>query len=877
MPSELQAELNRRKLNRSLDFTKSTTASWDYSTGDWNTYKGPMTAWIRACSNGLGRPDPSSLNKPLSQQEFKKPGFVLYGGKDFYKTYGFFPSNQSNHGGESVIGYTPTGDPHSLIYDYTSSPFPIHTPTPEIVKITMTVQKELFRRAKIDWICFSFAQLEYMTPYWLVPGISVILEFGWNHFNPQSLLDLTDIGSLMKIWDNPYPLYSDNILRSNGNYDAIWGIITNFDFSMDNNIIRCSTEITSKDRIYAGISTDSVVIDNQSKKNQSVGRERTQIEIESVPKMFTNLKNVCGENFIQTMRSISENGLDDRLQSSGGSTDLIQLCKKLSSEGRESYWRGVFFGRPENSPLSKRKRESDFDYTLNKNEQTWINLGFITELMNFCLPVPSITDDGKSFFDVDVDDCIISGHVNLISCDSRVLIPNALAPKYNWSAIPPDESDPNYRYWQDIDQYVKENKSRITIPTNEPSGNDSVKSKWFADVQLSKVFLHGTTPLRDNLDEIINFTRYRIFQKNSFCFPFINSTIEVYGDDSITYPSHRYGRYKDLYINAKTFVDIVNSVSKNEHPTYVAVYEEIFDILKQCSAGFWDLSLVDAVGTKRSGRASMKITDNRMVPVKNDKNQVYYFNYGEADSIIKSLSFKPALTNSQATRVIFSDSNNKDSNVVLKSEGDLLNYQFKDRILIRKDQKPSSESTPNDTTDERSMVGETRNRLQELSNPPVDRLPVTIDESIIVKKQSSQSELNAITSAARASGGNVGPISVQQDQFQVISSKRKYVSLVLPNSSFLSLLLSDGDTNYNSRYYGIQPNITLEMTVQGIGGIRTFQMFLIRNLPDPYSDKNVVFRIIDVESSLENGNWETTIKAGLLPLRDAIKKQLGIV
>jgi hypothetical protein len=65
-----------------------------------------------------------------------------------------------------------------------------------------------------------------MTPYFLIPGITCILEWGWNHFNPESLLDLSDTTDLKDKFNNPYPLYTNNILASKGNYDVIFGTAT---------------------------------------------------------------------------------------------------------------------------------------------------------------------------------------------------------------------------------------------------------------------------------------------------------------------------------------------------------------------------------------------------------------------------------------------------------------------------------------------------------------------------------------------------------------------------------------------------------------------------------------------------------------------------
>jgi hypothetical protein len=70
--------------------------------------------------------------------------------------------------------------------------------------------------------------------------------------------------------------------------------------------------------------------------------------------------------------------------------------------------------------------------------------------------------------------------------------------------------------------------------------------------------------------------------------------------------------------------------------------------------------------------------------------------------------------------------------------------------------------------------------------------------------------------------------------------------------------------------------IQAQFTIQGIGGLRTFMMFLVKNLPEPYSQEDVVFRIIDLTETLDNGKWTTVITAGLIPLNGFIKSVLGL-
>ena len=318
-----------------------------------------MVPWVRICSNSAGHP---AINMPR---------FVFHGGKGFYQTYGFQPTNSGIGSNYQVIGYTPTNPPypHKIINSLKNpinnitgkeqSNYPIHVPTPEINKINVTVQKELYRRAEVEWTCFSWEQLSYMTPYFLIPGISIMLEWGWNHFNPSSLVDLTDEYMMYKLWRNAYPLYTENVIKSRGNYDVLYGIVTNFNWSMEGSRIVCSTEITSKDRLYAGISKDMglTVNDNSDKDaprpifqalRDFIGKNDTLLNLKSIAEseLSSELKNI-----VDTPISGSSNSTKRGIQSQN--LIWLDILRPIFSEPdpkirgmKVPYIHGVFSGRP---------------------------------------------------------------------------------------------------------------------------------------------------------------------------------------------------------------------------------------------------------------------------------------------------------------------------------------------------------------------------------------------------------------------------------------------------------------------------------------------------------------------------------------------------
>ncbi len=883
IPGEIQAELNRRKTNRSFNFIGANKANWNGNNGDWNTYKGPLVSWIRVCSNSAGHPDvPVQLdqngNPVCSNQRF-----VLYSGKGFYDTYGFTPPTNVGGAQQQVIGYTPGdyenadfGQPH-IIENSLNAPagevsnYPIHVPSPEISRLEVTVQKELLRRVQIEWVCFSWKQLVYMTPYFLVPGISCMVEWGWNHYNAQSLVNLGDIGQMRDLWDNAYPLYTNNIIKSHGNYDVIYGIITNFNWSIEGNKIICTTEITSKDRLYTGIAKDyglSVANEKDPNKNGIFKSIRDFMKDDNI---IINLKTLVTAAPVVNKSSL---GLIQRDPKNGVWYDILN---PLLTEGtpeqigmRLPHVFGVFSGRPSgpndsndsyyHNELFGPPKEGDFDKKIKDNDPDnfWINMGMVVAILNHYSAVPSGAKKGNKAFEVDIQNTVIGGHPNLISCDPKVLIPNYQAPKFLYGSVglidnadnisTPDPSRPySYQVLKPIN--VGDNPQNIMLRDKlyQPSGKGQRSGSCY----------------RDDLDEIINYNRYRYveitsnvkYPLSSFSFPsqFTSDVALPISPRNLAgnkLEKDWSGLLSNIYI---AFSVLKDAIMDDNNASYPDIYRAILQVIMNASDGFWDLMLVEVDGV-------LTITDKKFVgkyaldtSVDSKGNlvpgdSVYSFDYGDADSIIKSLKFRPVLSDAQATRTIYGSTNNKNSKYQYIDKNDLLDYMFRDAVIGTPEDK--AQGDPGDL-DKRQTANEQQRDLV--------RAVQTINSK--ADDGSLQMSLNAYRRF------DSPPAGTPKDMPEI-------VKLVMPSQQLLRLLVADDDHDNNPRYCAVQPGIILELTLQGIGGLRTFQYFLVRNLPEPYSDRNILFRITDVHQTLEAGNWETTIRAQPLPLRGYIKNRL---
>ena len=845
-PDSIQAELNRRKVNRSFVYVNENQGGWDNETGEWTKYRGPMSPWVRFCSNGVGR-ELDKNGDPLPTDQIKE-GFVFSGGKNFYNGYGFVKSTTSTP--DSIIGYLPDGvQTHTILNDLQTSNYPIHMPVPEIEKINVTIQKELYRRATIEWVCFSKAQLEYMTPYFLVPGLSCILEWGWNHYDPSSLLNLTDITRLKELNNNPYPLYTKHILKSKGNYDVLMGRITNFEWTAEGNKFKCKTEITSQDRIYAGLALDA------SSENKTGDVEGKPKDV----KPFGSLIDFIDKK-LSLFRGVATapGGDPENITELAG---IVRYIKKhfpnppLKSSPNASTWKdyvyGVFYGRDKEDttdPSLDDAKEKDFDRKKDSGA-TFLNLGLVMEIINFHIKDVTSFDKKAEIFRVDIDDVVINAHPNLISGDGSVLlIPNAEAPKYcsgtYGTRIQRDYLshgvwfDPKKReaHQKEVEKWTKEIEdsaylNNATNPEIVITDYASAKKKQqLADYRVFKICGQTTTAKRDNLDELINRVRYENTVNNrlAFAFPFAFNRMPVAG--SKPYPARYSGYLKDLYIN----IDHLKKLVISDFKTYIQLVEKLLSDISDAAGGFWDFRLVSGTGSEDqpSGEAAtMKIVDYRFMNTANTGTP-FTFDYFDANSLLMGIGFKPTLSDAQAIRTIYAKTNHPDKNVtVVNGTNELLDYKFRDRLA--KDEDDKTRDLPPAPTEEFLTIMRDLQRID-----PCDgacQMTMKVRGKIVVRR------------------------------------------LALPFASVvLKLLLDDGDEEYNPKYTGIMPGIQATFTIQGIGGLRTFMMFLVRNLPEPYSENNIIFRIVDVQESIESGKWTTTITAGVIPLREHIKERLGI-
>jgi hypothetical protein len=279
IPWQLVRELRRRSNTNNIGQFGTTQATFNFPV-DHAKYKGPMTPWVRAFSNGTGNIINPAV--PMSSYLFKDgkmpiyKGFLLQGGEGFANAYGFQQKNGVLSEDRAIIGYQADGQPHYIDPKYRSltwynnqennpqfpqnSVVPSVLPPPGITSVSIKTNRDMMSNATIQWKCYSLAQLEYMMPFWLSPKINVFLEIGWNLFNNDSLLDFNNKEKCWELIQRP-ELALNRYYESLGNYGLITGIISKYNFSTEDGFVyNCNTELISRQAMYSGFRVDNPTV-----------------------------------------------------------------------------------------------------------------------------------------------------------------------------------------------------------------------------------------------------------------------------------------------------------------------------------------------------------------------------------------------------------------------------------------------------------------------------------------------------------------------------------------------------------------------------------------------------------------------------------------
>jgi hypothetical protein len=908
-----------------LDFRKNSlsTGIQGQFKGDMSQYAGPRKAWTRVFSNGMVEYQNGNAN--LISDNDNEWGLVFASGDGFFNRYGI--DGKSPYGmSKQMYGYNCKLQPK-----YIESSTRPNIPDPGIISIETEIQKSWFAKAKINWTCHSIEQLKAITPYFLTPLQTVIVEFGWNTFDQQSLINLSDFNQIIDIWDNHYKRYSEYVPKSKGNYEFLIGQVINFEYTINDNIITGMTEVASRQLLYSGFRKDS---QENIVKGKIIDKDG---KLDSKETEFRTKYKTMVDTFVNSVTATDNQGNSQ----SGLSEDFAKILK--SNDGYVKKYGAKFENLPDhifsgrNKQVIKYSAERDFDTNNKKGPDfTWITMDLLVDVLNGMKNIGDVKDYTQYFFDLNIDDITIGAHDNLISTKKTVLIPNSKAPKLN------------SRFSARLETAAKSDAKKDTL-SSVASVTSTVQSAVFAGIAGSiaapfliatEGVLRGATALGVNVEGISPITGVTESYKK-----FYDSTYDLIGIPDVPVDVNDNGKLKGFPVLDQSYDEY--------SPTGSFSFKKNNNVGADCAlaktAGFLgtlqrqDLDYILNEWGRPNGKYSRKHT---AIPA---RNQTFggvripdLLQRGYLKNIYINLEFLKTLLNDpnnknlkevydaickeindaccnfwELTVVDAPDVNGKSTLKIVDTKGppdknythEIYKFEYMTNNSIIKKLNFTTNLSNAQANQIIFKAGAydytTSNQLLDYSNlrNKISKKPMVVYNDRILKTKSTTNQTPDKQKNSDSSqyyftkilkdGNKYGDGFLQVTLFktetaallsnadgtdQKVGGGIDYetydiVDIIMPYEELVVSMLNDGDLKTNTNIYNAPlRNVEIEISLMGISGIKTFEFFRIANLPPPFNDDVVVFQVTNVTHVVNENTWETRLKAQLRPAYNLMGK-----
>jgi hypothetical protein len=793
----VREELSRREKNIGLNSTSIFTSDQNN-----NTYKGPMSAWVRVCSNALGS-STTTGNNGLA-------GFIMGGVSGAQNTFGF--------NSPSVIGYCADG---KTLHVLKKNILLQHRACPGIKSIDVHMKDQIYRQIEIHWQCWSKEQLDYMQDYFFTPSISVVVEWGWNNYNPCSLLNLnyankgtptiysydadgnmkviqsSPPNSLLQIWSDDYAVLNLSQI-SNGNYECSMGIVVDYSFRLNKlGGYDCITKLSNNSGLASGISATNQAV----YINNNIQTGFSNFLKEQLPMLLNDYKD--------NTRKVFPVGKSDELDAIG-----------LKAEIRLFVPRTITKKKPAAAKI-------DWDFG-GSHDLFYVSFGVVIDFINYYMNTTGNDANGSTKFNI--ADTWISAHPNMKSVNKDVLlIPNQVAPV--WTLDP-------------------QNFDRTSFKL--PAGADlSVADKIIDNLLYSSNPQLAPTPLRQNLAKIIVDPRRGLnnnTNSNSVSFPRFGPISSNINDNSININGYA-GKLQDLYVSNKA---IMNAFSADK------ILDGLTNLLNDMSSampGMWSFA-IRPLGNLGSTNNTLTIADVNFIGFQSAdelgaNTDVYNFKIGQNNSIVIDANFEVKLNEVIALQTFY------DSNF---SQPSTENNNSNDGLSINTNTQSSI------TLNNGSVILDSNRTINEHT---VIAAPGNPNDALFPKGFTNRATTISKydpKSSAQLAGKYESATSAVNPGYCFYTTSDGAVSLAVP-SDFREIMIGLVSYSFATpiQHVGVMPGTKLTMTILGIGGIRTLDYFTVSGLLQNYSQK-CIFKVTNITHKIENNKWITEIESGPIPL-----------
>ena len=745
-------------------------------------YLSELNAWVRI-SSGVG------------------DGLIIVSNADYklLSAAGDEPSIYGNNKMAGIIGKTWNGKP---VY---SSEGQGYRPSPIITSIDIDEGAgSISRKAKFSLTAHTREQMEELTKYFLEPGFTIFLEWGWNR--PEAFIDWNstfenadDIAKFQSFKET-----AERRLKSLGMYDNYLGYITAGGIGIENDKWKIDVECTGFTELPAYLNIDET--GDENKKDSDKVKDFSSRKISSVyesykmarfMRMFNELPDV---RKVKTVKELidSDNYKDFDLINFDGDARVNQINNKTDGN-----W--LFFKNDATITDEEIKFPRNTELVNEKNK--FVRFGFLMNIINDGISVDGyIIGEREVSIKIDTSKTYVSAFKGMFSTDiDKLFIPNGNTPNVS-------------------SQKIIENE--IIQQTTEPV-NDDLESNPVDVVKLSN-------PIDNRVitkEGIIEFPRSNPLTEEA----------EQYSDgnlykDKIEKNQYEYGKLDDLYVNFEFVKRILNT--KN-----FSVKDALYQILNGMSSaveGLWDFQIQETDGEDDKSTI-LKVIDLNFVQNhdENDEEKIWELDLIGTNSVFDAASFKLDMGGAMMNQIIgqrlqtTTNSSNKQIPRALFSV-DKDGTPLKDRVLNKIEKRKSTS-----TSTEVQPIDQDEEEIKE------EALKLFLDKITLLPKSYSVSNYGASVLVST------------KDNQRGMAYMGAYKDSQLFNALRANHLLEQSQEK--NKVSPLMP-IEFEFTIHGISGIKRGDKFKVRGIPEKYS--NGFFQVLSVSHTVDGMLWKTQITGG---------------
>ncbi len=166
------------------------------------------------------------------------------------------------------------------------------------------------RETTINWVCWSFEDLERLSPHFFSHGKGLLIEWGWG----GSETDFSMLSEKDFLGGTGYQILQNRIIENAGNYDAMAGVISNWEWTLRaDGGFDCMTKVTSRGVNMLDVTTENPGL--ASVPNESQVPQPSLPDFCAAIKETTYAMAVKGENWFS-------DGIEDNLKPYTNKTEL---------------------------------------------------------------------------------------------------------------------------------------------------------------------------------------------------------------------------------------------------------------------------------------------------------------------------------------------------------------------------------------------------------------------------------------------------------------------------------------------------------------------------------------------------------------------------